>query len=505
MRHAAALITAALMLAALPHLTTQSQQEAEQPALREVTLQLAGVSRGYARPLSRTAERVRQLPGIQGAEAVSAGGDCIVLRVSTSMDNEALAAALGGVLLGGSSTLAVIAPVDNMRSRRAVARYTIMKVAAAIMEQPKPHWRDNDSAVLFTSRDSLDAKLRKLGLTIDLTGLPNYSPTDFRIEESWQGSGGTYRVWAGDKWGGLPVFDQGRWWTDDDSNSPATLEPDPESNFVGAEISRSSWSSGLFWADLEGAILESPLGARAETTWDDSLVIHAGKKWMEDILSAVVALRVREPERQIDAMPKGRGWNILSNLVNDDEDDDLQRWGTQGYNQQALQLDWSEDDERQLSLRFRAHHPGHALYLDAQLDVDAAVKRYKSRDDAQDSPRRVDVSGDIRWLVNAEESVEVFKQRRQAVLDSMARLQTAVTEAAREHSLDVLCGSLSDEQLRGRLGFAPSGEHDLEAGQYVIRRQLFGDVEITAGEPKNGGTRWILLNPESGTVFRRYQ
>lgn len=497
MRAVFSLLCAVSLLAAV-----QAPAGAQDAAAREVTVLLAGVSRGYVRPLWRTALRVQGLPGIEKATALGAQADVITLRVTTTLNNTELAGVLQGTLTGADGDRIAVATNLDQRSRRAEARWAITRIIERINAQPKPNWSGRDAEALFAKTETIEKKLAKLGLEPGLLEGMHYKAKDYHIDENWYGSGGSYRVWAGDKWQGVPIFDENYWWGGfEEEEAGDTFEVDPESKFVGAQLMRNYWYSGTQWADYEGAVLSSHLGERAKTTFDGGLIVHIGRSWYHDIFGAMVALSVREPKRTRDEMPKGRGWNIMAGL----EERGFERWGEPGYNLQAFLLEWPENEDDHLVARLRAHHPGHALYLDAEIDVTEAVAAFKKEKGAEKDPQTVDVKDRIKWHHAAEDSTEVFSQRRQEAITRIAEIQAAITKLAATTPLNELCGVLSDEALAKRLAVTFSAQDLYAPGQFVIRQQLFGDVEIACGEPKNGGTRWLLFNPKSGEVIRSYQ
>jgi hypothetical protein len=129
-----------------------------------------------------------------------------------------------------------------------------------------------------------------------------------------------------------------------------------------------------------------------------------------------------------------------------------------------------------------------------------------NRDTAgKDTLTTLDVKDKIKWIVDAEDSIEVFENRRANAVRRMDEMRQLLAKAAETHPLDQLCGNLGDEALRARLGIKFDEGEDLGPGEYTVRQQLLGDVEITVGNPRTGGMRWMLFNVKSGDVIRRYQ
>ncbi len=494
------LVCALSLLAMLP-----AVPQSQEPAAREVTVSFAALSRGYARPLRKTAHRLAQVPGISEATAIGASADYTQFRVMTTLEPKGLANALGGVLLFSEEGRVVIAPVDDARAKRAEARHGIDRIMRAILTKPRPSWRGGTSPGLLADADEIDEKLKKLEVDYRLLNGGSYKHTDYHIEEMWGGSEATYRVWVGSpNWVGLSVetgYFYG-WEEPSDENEEAEEIP---ATFAGGLLQRGYQGDNFFWADSEGALLSGALGERAKMVpkaeGGEMLMVQDGKIWLQSILGAVSAYRVRHPNETIKQMPRGRGWSALSKL---DEYGNLHRWSDDGYNNQCLTLDWSTNDKKQFVARIRVFHEHHPLYLEANLNVDEVAQANKDIG-GKDSLTTLDVKDKINWVVDAEDSLEVFEKRRANAVRRMDNLRELMVKAAETHPLDQLCGNLGDEALRERIGIKFDEGEDLAPGAYTIRRQIMGDVEITVGSPRTGGMRWMLFNVKSGDVIRRYQ
>lgn len=473
---------------------------------REVTVLVAGASRAYCRPLLATLERIRKLPGIESASGIEAEADGLSVRITTKLDDAGIARVFGGKLAASGRDRVQLTVGDEARAMRSEARRVVTRIAAAIQAQPKPNWRGRDGEALFGQSTDIKEQLRKLGLDTALLEGMHYKPADYHIEENWYGSGGNYRIWAGREWQGVPVFSEDYWWGGNDEEGGEVMEFDPASKFVGAMVFRNPWSSGLYWADYEGAVLNSHLGERARKGWDGTPLIHVGRNWILDLMGALAATLARDPKRGKNDLPQGRGWSIMSVL---EDAGGMRRWGEPGFNFQALLLEWRQEDGGDLVARIRTYHPGHAMYLDAELDVSATARAYRDGPDGKNvtdkEPRTIDVKDSIRWLFAPEETLDVFTERRKEAVARMDEIRGKLSKALDEHDIALLTGRLDDVELRKRLGIEFAGTELLGPAQYLIRGQLFGDVEIACGEPKVGGTRWVLFEPKSGNVIRSYQ
>jgi hypothetical protein len=494
------LIVLWLAVLALPLFVTPG---AAQNETREVELRLMALSRGYMRPMGATTDRLARLPGIEAVEALGGGGDAMRFKLTTSLSDQALAEALQLKLQSAGAGVVTLAAVDDDRARRAEARGVLMQIALAVMAQPKPSWR-RDSTPLFEGALNLKQKLERLGLKPALLQGNFYKPDDYHVEESWQGSGGEYRIWAGDEWQGLFVRSDDWYYVDEGEagqSKPAMQDP----RFVGIRVYRSPWNSSLSWVDLEGLQLTGFGVSRDETDAAGELYLKQGADWLHNILRGLCALRVREPDRKMDRLPQGRGWVIISELGGEDEEDEfaLQRWDLSQFNIQDFQLAWRDEDGR-LIANLKVHHPAHPLYLEAEVDTNMVVdncKKTMSKAEMKKA-KRVDPGDALTWIVAAEESVEVFKRRRADAEANFQRIREALKKAAAIHTLDELCGSLDDAELIGRLGIELPKDAAFAPSEYRIRRQMLGDVEISVGTARTGGRYWMLANAAGGEVIR---
>jgi hypothetical protein len=359
---------------------------------------------------------------------------------------------------------------------------------------------------VFKGDATLKEKMEVLGLSYAALEGGLYTQKDYHIDERWEGSGGEYRLWAGDKWEGIYVPSDD-WYYPDSEDGEKPAKPDPESRFVGLRIYRGSWQNSMTWVDQDGLLLTGFAGRRDETDASGELSVKRGAEWMTNILKAVAGYKVRNPKSKTSELPQGRGWSILSNLRDEDNENnnqDIERWDIQNYEVQCINLEWREDDGRQIAI-LTAHHDFHPFYLAAELDLQPIVEAHAKLDaKARKAIRRPDIDSGLTWIAGAEDSLEVFERRRVEARTQCTALFEAIRKAAAAHSLDALTGRLDDPELIKRLGieFKPV---EFKAGDYEIRRQMLGDVEICVGSPRTGGRMWLLANVAEGKIIRSSQ
>ncbi|MCB9931944.1 MAG: hypothetical protein H6841_00820, partial [Planctomycetes bacterium] len=153
------------------------------------------------------------------------------------------------------------------------------------------------------------------------------------------------------------------------------------------------------------------------------------------------------------------------------------------------------------------HHPAHPLYLEAEVDTQAVIDACAGNltKEEQRKLTRADLADALKWIAGAEADAEVFKRRRSEAAANFARIREALKNASATHSLDELCGSLDNAELATRLGIKLSQDGAFQPGEYRIRRQMLGDVEVSVGTARTGGRYWVLANAASGEVIRSNQ
>ncbi|MCA8916345.1 MAG: hypothetical protein KDB90_13125 [Planctomycetes bacterium] len=490
---------AVLALATLPLFVTNSG--AQDAPERQVEVRLLALSRGYLRPMSETAQRIQAVEGIQGVKMLGFSGDMARYELTTKLDDKALADALELKLVGSSDGVVTLAAEMSSRAKHAEARGILTQIARAVMAQPKPTWRGN-SEPLFGPKDTLKQRLERLGLNMDLLKGTTYKPDQFHVEEQWQGSGGTYKIWAGDQWEGIYV-PSSDWYLDTSDEENPTKAPEAGSNFVGIRVYRSPYSNSMSWVDMEGLLLTGFEGQRDDTNAAGELYVKLGADWITTILKAVAAKRIKEPKLKMDRLPRGRGWEILQAF---NYDDSLQM-DVRHYNMEDFELSWRDNDSH-LIATLRAHHPAHPFYLEAELDTTDVVDTYKkladNKDPAADNVENPVLGAALTWVVAAEQSVEVFEKRRAEASATFEKVCEGIRKLEPGYDLDSLIGNLDSAERQKALGLS------LEAGNYApgdysIHRQLLGDLEISVGGVRTGGRQWVLINARTGEIIRSNQ
>ena len=487
-----------------------------------IEVHLLGLGRGYLHPLDATVARLAKLKGLKAVRPLGHTPGMTRLLITTDLDKEALASLLQMQRLGkaGESGKGLpvlsLAPDASGGFPRAEARSIIHTIALAIRRGHAG--TTGDAKPLFAKSDNLAKKLKKLGLKpADLTG-EFYRPRDFHIEEDAAAGGWarhlSYRIWAGAKYEGLVVGDVWNY-----TPPSGDLKPDPESRFVGAELTIGRWTGGFNWTDYEGFGLNDRGHERSEMAMDGKeLAVQAGARKLESLLRALAVYRVRNPEKAFQALPRETGWALRSQLQLEDDYSDPNI-----YREQTLWHTWIEDESSQeVKVRVRAYDDRHPLYLDALIEIDLLIREgsatiEKIAEDEEKEPeknpgkkpgnkkRKVTLPKEaLQWTIGAEESAEVFRQRRLEARAAMAQIFKALQGAVKQHPLGDLCGALTDE-LRGKLGVELGQAGHFRPDAYSIRPQMLGDVEISVGSVLTGGRWWLLVNPKSGKVLRSHQ
>ena len=486
-----------LALLCLPMLV--SAQDA--PAPRTLELHLCALSRGYMRPMRATAERLGKLPGFSDVRALGFSGDMLRLRVTTGLDDDAIAAALGLQKMGAKEgRLTMAADASQPRARRAEARAVMLEVARAIMALPRPQW-GNKSKPVFENAHKLAEKLKLLGLDPAIADGVLYKTADYKIEEDGAEWGGalTYRIWVGKEWqrsrGVVLGNDWGFWNSSDDENVKTPDQTPPD--YVGLQILRSPWSEAAAWVDTEGAALGGAAGDRSQTGSDGKLIVQEGAQWMRQVLGYAAAKRLRKSRPAITDLPAGRGQEIPGLL----EAHDLWRWG-EVYSINCLELSWRlREADKHILACLSAYHKGHAFYLEAEVDADAVYAAAKVRGDDLESIKKVEVGEALTWVVGPESGPEVFTQRRREAAAAMDAIFAAFAKLTPEWQEKFPWGPNWARDAGfdwGEIDFTHFKRED-----YIVHRQAMGDIEISVGTPMTGGRSWLLGNLKTAKVIRR--
>jgi hypothetical protein len=480
-----------LLLLVLAAVTARAQDAA--PPERTLEIHLHALSRGYMRPLVTTLERIAALPGISAVTTDGYAGDVLRLTVTTTLNDDGLAAAFQLRRVGGNARRVVLAPDDSERVMRAEARAVLLEIARAIAQHPKPEW-GRPTEPLFAQDSGLEAQLRVLGLNVAIARGVHYMPADYHLEEEHERFNVTYRLWAGSPNWSPEVLDDPWSYMGRRGSEPSPYSP----RFVGLQITRSSWQDETRWVDRDGARMNTYPVTRAETMRGGKLVVQDGAEWMTRILSRAVAVHVADPRRALEDMPRGRGWAIFNAI----EANELQRWNADvGFHNNCLEMSWQvRDSDDHWICKLTAFHDGHPFFLHAEVDATAVASAYAGRKEATAELREAELGTALVWVVGAESGPEVFVRRRAEASAAMERLLKALKAKVGQGSVDAWLGALTPERAAG---LDPGLKFELfAAGEYTITRQALGDVEIAVGSPKTGGRRWLLGNVATGKIIR---
>lgn len=486
-----------IIFALLAPLASVPSQAQDAEASR-IELHITASSRGYVRPLRATAERLSRIDGLSDVRMLGFAGDTMRFEVTTALTPGQIAAGTRGELISHRDGVVTLAPVKSMRAQRAEARSVIMRIALELLKLPKPTW-GKETAAYFTGADTTAQRLTRLGLNPRIAEGHFYKLRDYKIVEEWTGTEGTYRIFVGNEWREIYVPNDDYWGP---TRGDDAEEPDPDSAYVGARVYRSTWNNSFNWADPEGLSMSGDAGKRSDTDGNGELYVRQGADWMLEILQAAAAYRVRNPDTNRAGLPAGEGWTLLARL---DEQGNLDRWGRGYYSSQSFRMEWEDRDGR-LIANLKAHHESHPFYLEAELDSEVVLEDYRQRaeDEGADFSelQRAELGEAVTWIVEAEEGVEVFQRRRVQAGEVMEKIAASLKVASNDHELDALCGRLDDVELAERLGVTVDTDSEFTPGDFVIRRQMFGDVEISVGDARTGGRYWTLVNAAGGEVIR---
>ncbi len=479
--------TAVVVLASLSHVGANAQG-----AARSLELRLVNLSRGYLRPLRKTAERIRGLAEFESVEMLDSRAGVTRFRVKTSLADEAITKALGLKLLDSRSDRLLLAPISEDKAHLAEARLNILAICDAIRDKQAGTRRNGweEPKQLFSDGLALDAKLKVLGLQASSLEGKFYKLKDYHIDEQgWDG----FSVWAGAKYEAIYL---GRSY---DYNSEDTPEPDPKSNFVGAKLAVQAWNTGFWWVDIHGARFNSADLERSGTLGsnDGKLAVQACAERMTTLLQAAARYRFEgdTSKKNMEELLKGNfnNWQLKQALKLEDSYWDASPYYTEGN----LKLSWFKHDQTgHLHARLRAHHTQHPMHLDGDLDCIAA------RDSDFDWAKV-----QIHWTVGAESDAGVFERRRveaaagiQAIVAALLAMPDAAAGLAQPGCFTgaalLELAKLDAQSLKGQ---------HYSASDYQISAQLMGDVEVRGGSTISGCDSWTLLNLASKSTIRSYK
>jgi hypothetical protein len=446
-----------------------------------------------------TTERIAAVEGLADTVALGFGGDVLRYRVTTPLGDDAIAAALGLQKMGlVGSKLLLAADPKSPRAMRAEARLVILEIARMINLRPKPQWRSAHKPI-FEGADTTQKKLQLLGLDPEMLSGVNYKPADYKVLEEGDRYNANYKIFAGKDWTPAPGVDNDSesvaFIIDEDGERTDRAPPKAEERWVGMLVTRNAWSESTIWADAEGARMESFDGDRSETDSNGKLRVQEGADWLRDILKHAVARRLNKPSPPVRELPAGKGWQLFNKL----DADNLRRWNDP-YGIHNLELSWSRRaSDKHYIAKLVAYHAGHAFYLEAEVDADVVYGVYKEKGEDLAKLTEVELGDALKWIVGPESGPEVFAERRAEARAAMDAMFASMGKLPAVERAAVGTGAVSEKAFLD-LGCAP-GKH-FKPGDYSIRSQALGDVEISAGTPVTGGRWWILGNPETGKLTR---
>ncbi|MDH5642156.1 MAG: hypothetical protein OEY28_12770, partial [Nitrospira sp.] len=496
--------------------------ETESDATAAIELRLIGLSRGYVLPMAGSARRIAAIEGVD--RAVPLGHKRFVSRysVKTALPPAELAGALGLRLLHSTDKVALMGVAPDERIPDQEARTAILAIISRISElRPESgndspfgfpgFWGEEEEVVqpkgpLFDDCENIADKMDVLGLPIGILQGRTFKPSDYHVEDD---GGERFSVWVGsdqDRKQALSVESSGGWYksirrgrglvviegTDEDESAfKAPETPDPESRYVGA-VYNAGWSDRVFyWDDIRGQKFnrfEYTRNASSYSEKYDRMVLLAESEVVKR-LKLAVAYRRRHPDMKVSRLPAGGGYGVISRLH---EDKDWDRdWDAQ-IDLDNLYLSWRTDKETgNLIATSWAYHPGHPLYVSGLLDI-TEFGDERGEDEVKDS---------IDWIVRAEESTDVFEERRKFAEEVFTKAIEAIKSMDDESRANMV-GGLNDAALASKLGIDFGDAPVLDPGSFIIRTQAGGDLEISAGSHSTGGRYWCLFEAATGKVLR---
>ncbi|MCC6573561.1 MAG: hypothetical protein IT462_07205 [Planctomycetes bacterium] len=483
-----------LVFAALAAICALATSTDAQPANRNLELRVFKLCRGYLRPMTATANRLREIKALDTLTPAGHSEGVTRFKLTTAMQDSEVAEALGLSLIHAEGDVLELAP-QGSDDAGMEARPKLLDIVQAI--RARVVIDENGSAVpIFSAEEtkSTAACLAKLGLKPARFDGEFFKQADYHIEQTQ--FAGIYTIWAGKAYAGLPVAAPSLYGIKDER---ASLEPDQESPFVGCKLAMGRWTNGFFWVDPAGCELNDYGFDRSATIAKPrkELAVQAGAKRVRQLLLAAAKMRQSDDYKDKEAkdLPTGflSDWSLTSALKLDNKNRDYSLW--QHYPDESFHLGWIEDGGK-VKARVRAHHAVHPLYLDGAVDAGASLEGVSDKDPS---------TLKMEWLVAPEESAEVFRARADEADKTFGVISAALFEAGVD-SLDGLWGKLNgpalkvlkvaEQTLRG----ASFGARD-----YSISRQMLDDVVIEVGSAATGGRRWQLLDVKNKKVIRTGQ
>ncbi|MCF6227535.1 MAG: hypothetical protein L3J82_02565 [Planctomycetes bacterium] len=506
-----ALVAAFVVLAVT---SAYSQDVPDAPATAVIEINIANLSRGYARPLRKTAQRMQALEGIEKVEMLGWVMGTASFKVTTSLDQEQLESALGLRFVCKTGTGMLFAPEVNASAKRAEARAVVSRISRAVLDlyenaETKEDEDGNETYLpVLQEYPRLKDKLKALNISIGGLDGKFYSIDDYHIEEessSWELS---CKIWAGDNW-----YDFGG------RRGYAASETSTDERFVGMAISCTPYGGiSKRWVDKDAAPRNEGIITRADKHTDpyggrgfkdaedakEELVIKYAERVMKNYMAVAVSYWLHNPKKKIGELNSMDGWD-LENWWDEkfEGDSGLDNWRgwPRGLNRSNMNVNWLRKDGT-LQLVGKIADESHPLFLHAVVDVSAVRDTYIILDELPEG--KADIESEIEWVVGAEDE-SVFIERRANAKELHASIARLVFEYVNKPEAESLQGSLNNAALCQRIGYAHSADYSYKPEQLTLRVQLFGDIEISVGTPRTGGTFWALVNPKTGKIFRSHQ
>ncbi|MHC4841888.1 MAG: hypothetical protein ACYTDT_13200, partial [Planctomycetota bacterium] len=469
--------------------------EAEESAADVVRVSIVGLNRRYAQPLRKTAQRIQQIEGIKKAEMLGWELSTASFALTTDLDQQQLASSVGMKFVCETTEGLLFAPEVNDAAKRAEARQVIKRIGLAVYDlytKAKPEAdEDNDEKFLplLEKLPRLKDKLSHLGIQIDDLEGKFYAADDYHIKEYPGWNDTTCRVWVGDEWADFGSDQNGDWgyveYNSGDENHP---ELDPR--FVGMEVKNGPWSGTTKrWVDKEAA-MAGGMVTRSDKE-DDELVIQTAAAKLVEYVGLAMSYQLHNPKKSVESLNNSNVWEMNQWFSSKFKKEAPDAWDWPAdLDYESMQLSWERDDGK-LTLTAKVEYPGHPYHLHLIVDATAVRDAYIVKDEMPDGI--ADIDKQTEWIVDAEEE-SVFESRRAEASDIHERLIKLVGSYLKATDTEDVYGVLSDADLCKRLDYEHSAESRYLPGHISLRRQLFGDIEVTVGNSFTGGKYWVLFD-----------
>lgn len=504
-----ALLAAFAVLAVTSVYSQDAPAEPEKPATAVIEINIANLSRGYAQPLRKTAQRMQALEGIEKVEMLGWVMGTASFNVTTSLNQEQLESALGLRFVCTTGTGMLFAPEVNASAKRAEARAAVAQISRAIAElyENAETKEDEDGNEIYLpvlqKYPRLKDKLKVLNVSIDDLDGKFYAIDDYHIEESagqWELG---CRIWAGDDW------------HDFSGRRNYTLD-EMDERFVGMTVNCTPYSGiSKLWVDKDAAPRNGGVITRADKYTDpyggkefeggeEELVIKYAERMMNNYMAVAVSYWLHNPKQTIRELNGMSNWdydNWWDENFEDDSGINIWRDWPRGLDGSSIRVKWLGKDGA-LQLTGKIADEDHPLFLHAVVDVSAVRDTYIILDELPEG--KADIESETKWLVAAEDE-SVFIERRANAKELHASITKLVFEYMKKPEAEPFQGSLDDAALCQLIGYLHSAESSYEPEHIALRTQLFGDLEISIGTPRTGGRFWVLVNSKTGKIYRSHQ